>query len=51
MKKQKQHLQKVGRRHKLAMAHLQAPERQIGYCTPVKTVAYIHDGRVFDMTT
>ena len=26
--------------HKLAAAHLQAPERQIGYCTPIKTVAY-----------
>ena len=26
--------------HKLAAAHLQAPERQIGYCTPMKTVAY-----------
>ena len=31
---------KVGRSHKLATAHLQAPERQIGYCTPMKTVAY-----------
>ena len=30
----------VGRSHKLAAAHLQAPERQIGYCTPMKTVAY-----------
>ena len=26
--------------HKLAAAHLQAPERQIDYCTPMKTVAY-----------
>ena len=26
--------------HKLAAAHLQAPERQVGYCTPMKTVAY-----------
>ena len=26
--------------HKLAAAHLLAPERQIDYCTPVKTVAY-----------
>ena len=26
--------------HKLATAYLQAPERQIGYCTPMKTVAY-----------
>ena len=26
--------------HKLAAAHLQAPERQIGYCTPMKTVVY-----------
>ena len=26
--------------HKLAAAHLQALERQIGYCTPMKTVAY-----------
>ena len=26
--------------HKLAAAHLQAPERQIGDCTPMKTVSY-----------
>ena len=26
--------------HKLAADHLHAPERQIGYCTPMKTVAY-----------
>ena len=26
--------------YKLAATHLQAPERQIGYCTPMKTVAY-----------
>ena len=26
--------------HKLAAVHLQAPERQIGYCTPMKNVAY-----------
>ena len=27
-------------RNLLAVAHLQAPERQIGYCTPMKTVAH-----------
>ena len=30
----------VGRGHKLAAAHPQTPERQIGYCTPMKTIAY-----------
>ena len=34
-------MQGTATQHKLAaVIHLQAPERQIGYCTSMKTVAY-----------